>query len=239
MTALLGALLTVPLGAAHAVEGDEWAGPTLDVSIPTTSPSLQPTQQPTQKPTENVAPAPTETAAPANPGGSKGGAAAPAGTAADPAPTAPQAPTPGQAPKTDADRAMLSTTNPKPGQRATFTGTGYTPGEQVQLVIYSTPVVIASYPAGDDGRVVAEFDVPKDLAPGAHTAEATGWQSAHVTNVRFIIASDAAAFGETDHPASGLWWGLGIAGAVVLLGLLAWWLLRMRRPRAVLSGATA
>lgn len=75
----------------------------------------------------------------------------------------------------------------------TIAGTGFTPGEKVQVVVYSEPIVIGSFLADGGGRLSARFLIPAQLHPGSHSIEATGWISRHVMNVNFTVVTAIVA----------------------------------------------
>lgn len=74
-------------------------------------------------------------------------------------------------------------------------GTGYTPGEKVQLVLYPGTVIVGSKTADAAGAISMRFRMPKDTATGGHVAEATGWDSAYVANEEFTVSSSVDAGG--------------------------------------------
>lgn len=94
------------------------------------------------------------------------------------------------------------------------TAAGYTPGEMVQVVVYSGAVVVDSYKADAAGNLTARFRVPEETRPGDHVAAATGWQSCVAATASFVVVTDATA---ASFPY--LWWVLIVVG--VLLAALA------------------
>jgi LPXTG-motif cell wall-anchored protein len=64
------------------------------------------------------------------------------------------------------------------GQQATVTGGGFGPGEQVTVILYSSPVVLASATTGADGSLSTVVTVPADTALGAHEVVAMNATSA-------------------------------------------------------------
>ncbi|GAB3617127.1 hypothetical protein GCM10027416_16840 [Okibacterium endophyticum] len=234
IVALLG--LAAPM-AAHADDEGELDTP-IGIVIP--EPSTPPSEPPPTSPPANDPPvgAPTDVPPieeppqsrplpPPSDGGNGAGTDATPESAPDGEPVAP---TPGDAPVDGADSARIDDPRPHRDDEVTVTGTGFQPGEQVQLVLYSEPVVVASYPAGDDGVVVAPFRVPKDMETGVHTAELTGWASEKVQNVEFTVVSDAGAWVSADS-SLWMWWGGGL-GLAALMGALLWFLWLRGRERA-------
>ena len=146
----------------------------------------------------------------------------------------PAAPQVAATPQPDAGGALISPDHLRPGDTATVTGTGYTPGEQVQLVLYSAAVVVGSFAADDTGTVRAEFTVPADLGIGRHVAELTGWQSARVQNVAFTV--DGSPAPASVGLSSDQWRLVLAAGALVLLLIASvGTLISLQRPRQVTS----
>ena len=92
----------------------------------------------------------------------------------------------------------------------TVTGAGFTPGEKVQLVVYSKPIIIGSYLADVSGGFSARFLTPEKLRPGTHVAEATGWISNQVANVEFTLVTATVA---ESFPAR--WWLIVVLGVLV------------------------
>lgn len=89
-------------------------------------------------------------------------------------------------------------------------GGGYTPGEQVQVVIYSAAQVVGSYKADAAGNVVARFRVPLETRPGDHVVEASGWKSCVANKADFSVVTNSivAAFPY-------LWWIIIVVSVLV------------------------
>lgn len=124
------------------------------------------------------------------------------------------APIPGIEPVPQADALALSPSRVGAGEKVLATGVGYAAGEQVQVVVYSNPVILGSYTADSSGHLNATFTVPIDTKTGAHTVEATGWVSRHATNGRLLIVTAAVAEGRI----SSTWWLIGIG--ILLLSVI-------------------
>ena len=92
----------------------------------------------------------------------------------------------------------------------TVTGDGFTPGEQVLLVVASTPQVIARAVADDVGRVTFTTQLPEALGSGAHTLAVYAPGSGHGTRQPFDLGPGVL-------PATGS--DGGIAGALLILAL--------------------
>lgn len=125
-------------------------------------------------------------------------------TNADGSPKPPGEPTKG-AGKLKADHERIETRG-----WMTVTGTGFTPGEKVQIVVYSEPIVTGSFLADGVGGLSARFLIPEQLRPGTHSIEATGWISRHVANVEFTVVTATVA---ESFPAR--WWLIVVLGVLV------------------------
>ena len=109
------------------------------------------------------------------------------------------------------------------GDPQVVTGYYFDSGDQVTLTIESTPVTIATKPAGLDGTVEFSFNVPSDLPGGEHKAILTGVTSGSVQGT-FQVLVEVKTGGSV---APGFPYGLaGGSGVAVLLGL---WLGVVRR----------
>lgn len=98
------------------------------------------------------------------------------------------------------------------GEWMEATASGYTAGEQVQVVLYPGAVVIGSVGADVAGFISTRVQVPDDFRPGSHTIEATGWQSEYAANADFTVVTSPVG-AETGLPF--MWW------LIILLALLA------------------
>jgi hypothetical protein len=56
-----------------------------------------------------------------------------------------------------------------PGATVTVTVDGFTPGENVMVVVASTPQLLTTVTANDDGEITTEALIPADLDDGVHT----------------------------------------------------------------------
>ena len=128
-------------------------------------------------------------------------------TEADGSPVTPGSPTEG------ADPLTLDRDSHTANGLVTMTAVGYAPGEKVKVVLYSEPIVIGTYVADVSGNLKAQFRIPRDLRPGRHVVEATGWDSRHVTNSEFtLVTVAAAAAGEIVNR----WWAAIVLGALLV-----------------------
>lgn len=207
--ALLTSLLSLPVSAAPTPSPSD-----VPISViipgPTTTPT--PTPTPTPSPSQSNSGGGTSggtTGGGSTPGGDTTGGGTTTGTNPDGSPIPPGSPT-ADAPALELDRDDLSY-----GARDWMiaTGTGFTPGEKVQFVLYPGAVVLGSFVADAQGKVVARFRIPDDTRPGTHTVEATGWTSRHVANTEFTVTAVASA-------EIWLWWVFVVLG-ILLAGLIA------------------
>jgi hypothetical protein len=119
--------------------------------------------------------------------------------------------------------ATLDTTSVRAGGQLTVSGTGFTPGEQVEVWLFSDPVWVGTTTATAEGTASLTFTVPLDTPAGLHHVEMKGITSGHVaTSPTFQVSAAAAA---SAVPVSGTlpYTGgdplpLGVA-AVLLLGI--------------------
>lgn len=103
----------------------------------------------------------------------------------------------------------------QPGDPLVFSADGYTPGEKVQLVVYSTPVVLGSVVADATGSITATVELSAEFPPGIHTIEATGWQSGAVSSMQFVVVGPSVASGGFDGPTQRT-----VMLVIVIVGLL-------------------
>ena len=70
------------------------------------------------------------------------------------------------------DRGVI--TQAEPGQQIVVVGDGFLPGSTVFVIMYSTPVVLATPTVDADGSFRQAVTVPASLAAGEHTLVASG-----------------------------------------------------------------
>jgi hypothetical protein len=121
-----------------------------------------------------------------------------------------------------APTAALSASTVPAGGTITVTGAGFLPGEQVQVILHSTPVVLATVTADTDGSVSTPVTIPADIEPGPHTIELMGVTSGRSVEVAVTIegVEDPAALpatGRTAVPEAGVGAGLVALGGVLVL----------------------
>ena len=214
--ATLGAALlaaTALAGAASGAMAVSSPSPTqsssvISVEIPEATTA---TPTPSATPTTSTTPTSSSTPSPSS-SGTSGGAP---GAGETPVAEATGAPVVATKPTKGAGGLDIGQERVVPGAWLETSASGYLPGEQVQIIMYSTPQVIGSYLADATGTFSARFQLPEGLRSGVHTVEATGWQSKKVTNIEFLLVSDTAASGTGAASTVPLtWWLLGILGVL-------------------------
>ncbi|MEN2738122.1 hypothetical protein ABCS02_10040 [Microbacterium sp. X-17] len=152
---------------------------------------------------------------------------APAGPGSGPA--APTEPTIGKTPSATAERASVEKTAYNAGDTLTVSFPGFIPGENVQVVLYSEPILIGNFPADANGTITQSFQLPKDLPAGAHTVQLTGWESKKVATASIIVASAATAAAPAMQGVPIWAWWIGGVLLALLLAAGIWWLVRTMR----------
>jgi len=225
---LVAAFAGLSAGAASAAQPTPVATGTSVVSVVVPAPTPTSTTTPWTPPP--VGTPPPGTGAAAGRGGSAGGASSQPGTTGGPGSAAePAIP---RSPVASAAEATVDKDLYVRGDDVTVRFDGLTPGEQVQIVLYSDPQLIANVPAGGDGVLTHTFALPADLPVGMHTVQLTGWESTRVGAARIFVtasATAAAADGSQGVP-PWVWWAGGGLGALLLV-VGGWWVTRaMRAP---------
>lgn len=131
------------------------------------------------------------------------------------------------------------------GRVMSFTARGFTPGEQVTVVLDDGRAAVGPLVAGAQGEIAGVIQLPRDLRLGTHTLQVTGAASGLLAQAAFTVGTPADA-APTAAPAIGgtavevpwEWIALGVAAAavltVVVLGLLG-----RRKPRGAATTAPA
>lgn len=127
----------------------------------------------------------------------------------------------------------------KVGNTLAFTGTGFTPGEQVLGILDDGVAGIGPMVAGPSGEVAGILPLPADLAPGTHELRLTGAASGGAASERFAVRADddmdadpAAADADQNDGLSGARTFLVAAAAIFILAALGVLLRRRRGARA-------
>lgn len=105
----------------------------------------------------------------------------------------------------------LSASTVAVGGSITAIGTGFTPGEQVQAWVHSTPTFAGLATASVTGSVTITFDLPSGIGAGTHKVELRGLSSG-----RSIFSGDLTVTDGSNLPKTG-----AAVGALVLLAGLA------------------
>ncbi|MET1036790.1 MAG: hypothetical protein ABW075_00865 [Aeromicrobium sp.] len=105
------------------------------------------------------------------------------------------------------------------GRVLSFTGSGFTPGEQVVATLDDGRAAVGPLSAGPSGEIAGVIQMPAGTTPGPHVLRLTGAASGATPSVNFPIAADpAAAIAEDDEGLPG--WApfafLGLAIAALL-----------------------
>jgi hypothetical protein len=119
----------------------------------------------------------------------------------------------------------LSATTVEAGAQVTVHASGFEPGEDVAIEFQSTPVLLATVAADEDGDVTYIATVPADAASGVHHIVLTGSESDVVVSLALVVTPTAVELALTGGTIAG--------GAIVLslLFLLAGWALMVIRRR--------
>lgn len=100
------------------------------------------------------------------------------------------------------------------------------PGASVQVVLHSTPVLLAVLTADASGNIAAHVSVPADAAIGAHTVELVGQDaSGAVTTVAMPLTVVAGGLLPATGAELGPW---SLAAVFLFAGTIVLWI--RRRP---------
>jgi hypothetical protein len=122
----------------------------------------------------------------------------------------------------------------EPGGTITIFAEGFYPGEKVRATLHSTPVVLGTTTADEDGHVFMTVTLPDDLAPGRHEIHVVGLTSGHTVVLAAFASAEDPQSPQTPQTlpatgANGPLAGLGVALVGVGWGLVA--IGRRRRAR--------
>jgi hypothetical protein len=133
----------------------------------------------------------------------------------------------------DASVASLSSTTLNPGDPLTVSGFGFTPGEQVEVWLFSDPQWVGTATATEEGTVSYTFTLPADLEAGSHHVELRGVTSGHVaTSPSFTVLAATAVPVSGTLPYTGATVQPALIALVLLLGGTALALVGRQRRRA-------
>ena len=151
------------------------------VPMPTPTPAPTPTPSPLPTPTPTPVPMPTRPAPTPTPTPVPMPTPTPPHAHADPGPHAHA--DPGPRPRRPRSHAHADPDGPRhrgrrldgdPGQDIDVSGSGFMAGSNVEIWLYSTPVLLKTVAAADDGTFATTVRIPSDTTPGAHSIVAIG-----------------------------------------------------------------
>jgi hypothetical protein len=99
-----------------------------------------------------------------------------------------------------------------PGGVLTLSGDGYTPGEPIQIVLHSDPVLLETVNADANGQFQTAVTIPIDTPVGEHTINVVGVTCGIETVVPLTVVAPAAADTAGDNradPVNKLWSAAG------------------------------
>ncbi|MDQ1123188.1 fibronectin type III domain-containing protein [Microbacterium trichothecenolyticum] len=110
------------------------------------------------------------------------------------APTVAPTTAPTGAPGTGSEsEVLLSTREATPGSALRIEAGGFAPGEHVSIELHSTPVLLGTATADDEGRIRARVSIPADAEPGEHRIVLVGATSARTVGAPLTITRSASA----------------------------------------------
>ncbi|KQT96550.1 Ig-like domain-containing protein [Sanguibacter sp. Leaf3] len=83
-----------------------------------------------------------------------------------------------------------STTTLAPGEKITLVARGFLPGETVEFVLHSDPVVLGTAEADADGVATLVVALPAGVPAGEHHVEATGMTSLRTAQIPVTVIAD-------------------------------------------------
>ena len=95
----------------------------------------------------------------------------------------------------DPDTGSVAPSAVTQGQQVTATMPGFTPGQLVNVTLYSVPIDLGDFTADAEGNVTLTFTVPADLPPGQHVLVFTALDSGQMAGVGFTVTSAAPTLG--------------------------------------------
>lgn len=124
--------------------------------------------------------------------------------------------TPPPAPPTDAAPMGSAPATAAPGGTIQIDESGFVPGEDVPVVLYSTPTVLATLTASATGQVQGTVTIPAGTTPGTHTLVLYGQST---TKAATITVQAAAAQEPRTLPRTGAdpWMPAALVASTVLL----------------------
>ncbi|ACQ82118.1 hypothetical protein Bcav_3876 [Beutenbergia cavernae DSM 12333] len=141
----------------------------------------------------------------------------------------------------------VETTTVVAGRVLTFTGQGFTPGEQVVASLSGGLAAAGPMLAGQAGEVAGVLQLPADIRTGTHTLRLVGAGSGETPEVELTVVADpalAAAAAEAQEDGGLPSWaflaaaGTGLALLVLVLSSLVTAIVRRRRARRAARGGS-
>lgn len=149
------------------------------------------------------------------------GAGSAAGSSAGPATGEVAAPAPAATQASGLATVGVSPSTPVVGRVISFTGQGFTAGEQVVGSLGAGLAAVGPLTAGQQGEVAGVLQLPSDLRPGTQVIRLTGAASGAVASLEFEVIADPVAAAATLAAAAGPAQGLAPAEiAVAVAGLM-------------------
>lgn len=100
---------------------------------------------------------------------------------------------------TTVDPDQIAETSVAIGDTQTVQFSGFKPGEDLQVTVYSDPIGLDGYVADGSGKVTVSFDITEELGIGRHILEVIGQESARTGLATFqVIAAEETADQDED-----------------------------------------
>ncbi|MFT4083349.1 MAG: hypothetical protein QM638_12255 [Nocardioides sp.] len=142
-------------------------------------------------------------------------------------------------------RAKVDRSTAVLGRVMSFSGVGFTPGEQVVASFDDGLAAVGPLTAGPDGEIAGVLQLPADLEAGTHTLKLTGAASGARPHVNFAVTAptDEAVTATAGTSEQRHWpaYAFAAGGVAVLVAALLFALVaarRRRRRHAVMKGVT-
>jgi hypothetical protein len=119
------------------------------------------------------------------------------------------------------------------GRVLSFTGSGFSPGEQVVATLDDGVAAVGPLGAGPSGEIAGVLQLPTGTTTGTHVLKLSGAASGATPSVNFPIAADPAASSTADDGGLPGWVPVAFVGLglVALLGAVTFAAMRLRRMR--------
>lgn len=135
-----------------------------------------------------------------------------------------------EVPATGQPTLELSSDRVVQGASLSLTGAGFAAGEQVEIVLNSEPVLLATVAADANGVLRATVRIPADATPGAHEIVVTGLSSGGTASAALtVVAADSGNHAGLATTGTTISIAAIIAGFALVLAGLGIFLIRRRR----------